>query len=287
MWELGAASGRGRPAHWRRGRHRGPGTAARASGAAPTRWPGGRSTAPPVRAARLYAVVGPLGVAEPVDGAPVPDRRIPVRATLGQPTEPAVQQAGDLDLIQRPLQPCQLDEFVLVAAARPAAVHPQQIAPYGAHRQPLGGVGVPFSVVQHPLVGPPVGPLHPGGQPVHADRLAAAGHLRKPAAKLVEAGDEGPVGLAEPESPSSSTAATASRRTSNESGGVPPVPGGRDGSRWARRAASQASASAGSDDRGPYDTGTRPPGRREKLAYGLVPVNVRPHRASRTPSMKP
>ena len=57
------------------------------------------------------------------------------------------------------------------------------------------------------------------------------------------------------DSPSSGTAATASKRTSNESGGVPPWPGGRDGSRWARRAASQASTAAGSDERGQYDNG--------------------------------
>jgi hypothetical protein len=57
------------------------------------------------------------------------------------------------------------------------------------------------------------------------------------------------------DSPSSSTAATASRRTSSDSGGVPPRSGGRDGSRWARRAASQASTGAGSDERGRYDNG--------------------------------
>src|SRR5215216_1930941 len=62
------------------------------------------------------------------------------------------------------------------------------------------------------------------------------------------------------DSPSSSTAATASRRTSNASGGVPPWPGGRGG---ARRAASQASTCAGSEERGQYDKGTRPPGGRE------------------------
>jgi hypothetical protein len=125
---------------------------------------------------------------------------------------------------------------------------------------PLGGVGVALGVVQHLLVGPPAGALHPGGQPVHADRLAGGGHLRKPLAKVVQAGDEAPVGLAEAEgaqgpssrsrlsptsvleiptarparrydSPSSSTAATASRRTSSGSGGLPPWPGGRGGSR--------------------------------------------------------
>lgn len=55
------------------------------------------------------------------------------------------------------------------------------------------------------------------------------------------------------DNPFSSTAATASRRTSSDGGGVPPCPGGRDGTRWARRPASQASTSAGSDERGPYD----------------------------------
>jgi len=106
------------------------------------------------------------------------------------------------------------------------------------------------------LVGPPPGPLHSGRQPVHQDRLAGAGHLRKPLAKLVEAGDEGAVGLAEAElakraqqqvqavadlvlemptmrparrydRPSSSTAPTASRRTASGSGRVPPRPGRR------------------------------------------------------------
>jgi hypothetical protein len=58
------------------------------------------------------------------------------------------------------------------------------------------------------------------------------------------------------------------------------------GFRWARRPASQVRTLAGSEERGQYDgTGARPPGRREQLAYGLVPVNVRTHGASRTPSM--
>jgi hypothetical protein len=51
-WGLGAASGPDRSARRRRGRRPGPGTAARASGAAPRHWPGGRWTAPPARAAR-------------------------------------------------------------------------------------------------------------------------------------------------------------------------------------------------------------------------------------------
>jgi hypothetical protein len=38
---------------------------------------------------------------------------------------------------------------------------------------------------------------------------------------------------------------------------------------------------------GQYDTGTRPPGGLENLAYGLVPVNVRTPRASRIPSIQP
>jgi hypothetical protein len=77
------------------------------------------------------------------------------------------------------------------------------------------------------------------------------------------------------DSPSRMTAATASKRTSNDSGGVPPVPGGRAGCRWARRAHSQASTAAGSDERGQYANGdqTSWAGSRH-LAYGLVPVNV-------------
>jgi hypothetical protein len=159
---------------------------------------------------------------------------------------------------------------------------------------------MPLGVVQHLLVAPLVGSLHPGGQPVHAHRLADLGHLPKALLKLGQGGDGRAVGLAEPksgqlakqqvqavadlglgdpdhaasapyDSPSRITAATASRRTSNDSGGVPPRPGGRGGISWARWQASQASTSAGSDKRGRYDNGTRPPGRRRHLAYGLVP----------------
>jgi hypothetical protein len=66
-------------------------------------------------------------------------------------------------------------------------------------------------------------------------------------------------------SPSTKTAATASRRTSSDTGGVPPCPGRRGGRRCARRPASQASTCAGSDERAQSDKGTRPPGRREHL----------------------
>jgi dihydrofolate reductase len=45
---------------------------------------------------------------------------------------------------------------------------------------------------------------------------------------------------------------------------LPPRPGGRGGRGWARRPASQAKTSTGSDERGQYANGTRPPGRREK-----------------------
>jgi len=151
--------------------------------------------------------------------------------------------------------------------------------------QALGGVGVPLGVVQRLLVAPAGGALHPGGQPVDHDRLTGLGHLRKQLAQVVEAGDEAAVGLAVPQGgklakqqveavadlrlgdpdhaagtpvrqhPSSGTAATASRRTSRASGGVPPRPGGRGGVRWARRPASQASTAAGSDERGQYDNG--------------------------------
>jgi hypothetical protein len=71
---------------------------------------------------RLQAVERPLGVAEAVLDAAIADRHMPVRAGLGQPAEPAVQQAGDLDLVQNVVQPCQVDELVLMTVARPAPV---------------------------------------------------------------------------------------------------------------------------------------------------------------------
>jgi hypothetical protein len=48
---------------------------------------------------RLQAVEGPLGVAEPVDGAPVPDRGMPVLARLGHAPKPPIQQANHLDVV--------------------------------------------------------------------------------------------------------------------------------------------------------------------------------------------
>src|SRR5215216_1129577 len=146
----------------------------------------------------LQAVERPLLLGELVFGAAVTDRGMPVLARLGQAAEPAVQQAGDLDLVQRVVEPRQLDELLLVAAARPATVAPQQVTPDRAHRQTLSGVGVALAVVQDLLVGPPAWSLHPGRQPVHADRLAGLGHLRQQFAQLVEAGDEAAVGLAVP-----------------------------------------------------------------------------------------
>jgi hypothetical protein len=123
---------------------------------------------------------------------------MPVLARLGQPAEPAVQQAGDSHAVQHPLQPRQLEELLLVAASRPAAVQPQQVTPGRAHRQALGGVGVPLGVVGDLLVAPLAGSLHSGGQPVDHDRLAGCSHLHQQFAQVVEGGDEGAVGLAEP-----------------------------------------------------------------------------------------
>ena len=148
---------------------------------------------------RLQAVVGPLGVAAPVDGAAVPDRCMPVRARLGQPPKPPVQQAWDLDAVQHPLQPRQGDELVLVAATRPAPVHPQQVTPDGGHRQALGGVGVPLGVARAPsgwpgTVGAARGwPARPPRQP------RRSGPSPQQFAQVVQGGDAGAVGLAEPE----------------------------------------------------------------------------------------
>jgi hypothetical protein len=145
----------------------------------------------------LHAVERPLLQGQAVLGAAVPDRRMPVLARLGQPSEPPVQQADDPNIVQRHLQPCQPQQFLLVAASRPVTVAPQQVAVDGRDGKALGGVGMALGVVQDLLVGPPSGALHRGGQPVQAHHLTGLGHFPKPLAQLVQAGDEGPVGLAE------------------------------------------------------------------------------------------
>jgi hypothetical protein len=104
---------------------------------------------------RLQPVERVLGVAEPVLGAAVPNRRMPVLPPLGQPPEPSIQQAGHVGGVQHLAQARQRDEFVLMTASRPAPVAPQQVTPDGRHRHALGGVGVALGVVQRLLVGPP------------------------------------------------------------------------------------------------------------------------------------
>jgi hypothetical protein len=147
----------------------------------------------------LQAVERPLGVAEAVLGAAVADRCVPVLTHLGQPAESPIQQAGDPDIVEDPCSPASSMSSLLVAAARPATVAPQQVAVDGRDGKALGAVSVPLGVVHDLLVGPAGGSLHPGGQPVYHDRLAGLGHLRKPVAQVIEAGDEAPVGLAVPQ----------------------------------------------------------------------------------------
>jgi hypothetical protein len=105
----------------------------------------------------LEPVVGPLRLGEPVDGATVADRCVPVLARLGHAAEAAVQETCDLDVVQHLIEACQGEQLVLVAGAGPAPVDPQQIAPDGGQRQPLGGVGVPLGVVQHLWLPQPLG----------------------------------------------------------------------------------------------------------------------------------
>ena len=85
-----------------------------------------------------------------------------------------------------------------MAAARPAAVAPQQVAVDGGQRQALGGVSMPLGVVAHLLVGPPAGPPHPGRQPIHAHRRTGCGHFRKELAQVLQGDDEPAIGLAAP-----------------------------------------------------------------------------------------
>jgi len=242
---------------------------------------------------------------------------MPVLARLGQPTEPAIQQAGDLDVVQHAVQPRQRKQLVLVAAARPTAIDPQQVTPDRGDRQALGGVGVALEVVQHLLVAPAGGSLHPGRQPVNNDRLAGTCHLHQQFAQVVEAGDERAVGLAEPQrgqfaQQQVQAVADLGLGDADHATSAPvrqPVQQHRPdrvqadlqrqrrGAALAGRAGWQQVGQAGGQP------GQHPCGQRRTwavwqrgpdllagvrhLAYGLVPVNVRAHGASRTPSVAP
>src|SRR6266511_1163841 len=233
---------------------------------------------------RLATVVGALRVAEPVDGAAVPDRRVPVLTRLGHAPKPPVQQTDHAGGVQHPVKPRQLDELLLVAAGRPAHVAPQQVAPDGRYRQALGvwvcrlgsystfwlphplgrctRVPSPSTTTALPVwaisssssrssarvvTNVPSGWQYPSSASLGSSRsmLSPTSVLEIPTARPARRYD----------SPSRITAATASRRTSSDSGGLPPFPGGLGGSRWARRSASQAKACAGSEERGQYDNG--------------------------------
>ena len=78
----------------------------------------------------LATVVGALPVREPVRGAPVPDRGVPVLAARGHAPKPLIQQARHAAGVQHLIEPRQRDELVLVAAARPAAVTHHKRSPW-------------------------------------------------------------------------------------------------------------------------------------------------------------
>src|SRR5829696_1642603 len=234
---------------------------------------------------RLAAVERPLPIAEPFLGATVPNRRMPVLARLGHAAEPSVHQAGDLDTAQHLVQPCQFDELVLVAAARPAPVHPQQVAVDGRQRQALGGVGVPLGVYSTFWLAQPRGrctraasPSRHTASPVRAisesqQRRSSRVVMKLPSGWQYPSAASGPrsrsmlspisvleMPTARParryDSPSRMTAPTASRRPSNGSGGVPParvggVGSGGPGGGPARPARGRAATNAGSMTTGP------------------------------------
>src|SRR5512132_2011 len=234
---------------------------------------------------RLAAVERPLPIAEPVLGATVPNRRMPVLARLGHAAEPSVHQSGDLDTAQHLVQPCQFDELVLVAAARPApsihnrspwmvdsvrpwAVWVCRLASYSTFwlAQPRGRCTRAASPSRHTaspvraisesqqrrssrvVMKLPSGWQYPSAAsgPSSRSMLSPTSVLEMPTARPARRYD----------SPSRMTAPTASRRTSNGSGGVPPRPGGRGGSGGpgggpARPARGRAATNAGSMTTGP------------------------------------
>jgi hypothetical protein len=142
---------------------------------------------------------GAFSVGQPILGPPVPDLGMPVLAGRGQPAKAPINQGDGPRDVKHLSDPRQRQQFVLVAATGPAAVTPQQIAVDRGHHHALGGVGVALGVIQHLLVGPGPGPLHPGGKPVDAHRLTGGGHLHQPIAQISQAGDERAIGLAHPE----------------------------------------------------------------------------------------
>lgn len=96
---------------------------------------------------RLATVERPLRVGEPVFATPVPDRGVPVLAGPCRSPKPAVEDGGHAAGVQDRIQPRQREEFVLVAAAGPAAVAPQ-----AENRDQVGGpVAIPEDLLPEAL----------------------------------------------------------------------------------------------------------------------------------------
>jgi hypothetical protein len=236
---------------------------------------------------RLQAVVGPLLLGEPVDGAgrsiprpghtsarePWPARGAPGPA--GSPprpsssTPPSPASASSSCSWQLPGQPPSHHSRSpqAVEMARPWAVWVCRLASYSTFwlAQPLGRctlVASPSRQTASPA--PAISASHrrrssrlamklPSGWQKPRSPSGPSSRSRLSPTSVLEIPTARPARRYD--SPSSSTAATAARRTSSDSGGVPPWPGGRGGSRWARRAASHSSTAAGSDERGQDDNG--------------------------------
>jgi hypothetical protein len=238
---------------------------------------------------RLAAVERPLPACEPILGSPVPDGRMPVLAVLGHArnprsrtvttpsassTSPSPASSISSCSWQLPGQPPSHHSRSpwMVDTATPWTVWVWRLASYSTFwlTQALGRctrVASPSTTTasleraisprrSHNSAG--VATKVPSGwQNPSAASLPSSRSMLSPTSVLE-------IPTIRParryHSPSKITAATASSRTSKASGGLPPMPGGRGGSRRRRRPVSQASMSAGSEERGQYDTRTGPPG---------------------------
>jgi hypothetical protein len=245
-------------------------------------------------------------------GAAVPDRRMPVLATLGHPTEPAIQQAADLDIVQHVVQLRQRKQLVLVAAARPAAVAPQQVAPDGGHRQAWAVwlwrlASYSTFWLAHPR-GRCTRVASPSTQTASADAAISPSQWRRSARLVMKVppGWQNPTAAKGP-SRRSQAVAHLGLGDPNHAAGAPvrqPVQQHRGDrvqaglqrqwrgaalagrSRWQQ--VGQASGQPAKHGCGQRRTwavcqGDQSSRQRREPAYGLVPVNVRAHRASRTP----
>jgi hypothetical protein len=262
---------------------------------------------------RLQAVVGPLGACEPVDGTPVPDRRVPMLAALGHPAEPRSSRLTTPTLSSSPCSPAsRMSSCSWQLPGQPPSSHsssPQIVAtdsPWAVWARRL--VSYRTFWLAHPQ-GRCTRVASPSTHTASPDRAISTSSARRSSRVVTKL----PSGWQKPRAPSgpssrSRLSPTSVLQDADHAAGAPvrqPVQqhrgdrvqadlqAKRRGAALAERAGwgqvGQAGGQPGQHACGQRRTRAvrhRGPDLRagvRHLADGLVPVNVRPHRASRTP----